>query len=99
MSTSDRPRDGHILERILHEAHDYRDTGRSFLAVFDLDSTLLDLTLRVATIVDAFALEPANRARFPKECDSLKKIQILRTDWGIGEALGRLGMTDATHPE
>lgn len=88
-----------ILERVLHEARDFKNTGRSFLAAFDLDSTLFDLTLRVATIIDGFAADPAHRNRFPLECEALKKIQILRTDWGINEALDRINLTSDKHPE
>lgn len=69
------------------------------LAVFDLDSTLFDLHLRVARIVDSFALDPVQIARFPRECAALKDIQILRSDWGVGEALVRIGLTEISNRE
>lgn len=82
-----------VLTRILREAWDYQSSGHKFLAVFDLDSTLFDLTLRVAAILDDFTLEPANLSRFPTECDLLKKVQIRPTDWGLEEPLKRVGLT------
>ena len=89
--------DKHVLQRILTEAREHRLSGRPFLAVFDLDSTLFDLTLRVSKIMDDFAADPAFQNAFPAECELLKKAQVLRTDWGIAEALGRLGLTDSKH--
>ena len=80
------------LELILHEAKAHALKASPFLAVFDLDSTLFDLTLRVSQIVDEFAESPLYRERFPKECADLKRIEILATDWGIGEGLVRLGL-------
>ncbi len=88
-----------LLERILHEAWEFSQAKRPFLAVFDLDSTLFDLTLRVSSIVDEFALDPASVARFPRECEALKKVQILSTDWGLDEPLSRIGITKATSPD
>jgi hypothetical protein len=98
----DRPSDADsetVLERILREADDHHSRGRPFLTVFDLDSTLFDLTLRVSTIIDHFAEDPENRKKFPSECSSLKSVKILRTDWGIGEALNRLGLSESRNPE
>lgn len=86
-----------VLERILLEAREYSQAGKAFLAVFDLDSTLFDLTLRVAAIVDSFAAEAENQKRFARECEALQNIQILRTDWGLNEALERLGLTGPQH--
>jgi hypothetical protein len=98
MKTPATDRNGHVLERILDEARHFGRQKEPFLAVFDLDSTLFDLTLRVSRIVDAFAEDPANASRFPSECAAMKNLQILRTDWGIGEALNRSGITEPTHP-
>lgn len=71
-------------------------TGRS-LAIFDLDSTLYDLTLRVTAILDRFARDPAARARFPDECEKLLQVEIRRTDWGLRGPLERIGITRETH--
>jgi hypothetical protein len=88
-----------VLDTILQEAHAAIQQTRRFLAVFDLDSTLFDLTLRVSAIFDDFINDTTNRNLFPNECEKLKSAQILRTDWGINEALIRIGMTSQTNPE
>jgi hypothetical protein len=85
-----------ILSRVLHEAWEFSKTGRRFLAVFDLDSTLYDLTLRVSTIIDEFALKPENIARFPAECAGLARVKIEPTDWGLEAPLGRAGLASNT---
>ena len=87
-----QPTDEPVLHRILREAWEYAQSERPFLAVFDLDSTLYDLTLRVAAIVDDFRKEPANIARFPAECRALETIEIRPTDWGLETPLARAGI-------
>lgn len=86
-----------ILNRILREAWSYSQAKRPFLAVFDLDSTLFDLTLRISTIVADFETNPAHRAAYPEQCEALKKIQIRPTDWGLEGPLKRAGI-DTTGP-
>lgn len=88
-----------ILERILTEARQASLKNEKFLACFDLDSTLFDLTFRVEAIVEAFARDADSLKRFPEECRRLDAIKFERTDWGIGEALDRLGLTEKKHPE
>lgn len=88
-----------VLQKILDEAREFQGQGRPFLAVFDLDSTLFDLTLRVSSIIDRFASDPGFRATFPKECEALKSVQVLRTDWGLSEPLSRIGLTEENHLE
>jgi beta-phosphoglucomutase-like phosphatase (HAD superfamily) len=87
-----------ILLRILKDAEQTTREGRRFLAVFDLDSTLFDLTLRVSTIIEAFATDPAWRAKYPIECEILEEVQIRRTDWGIEDGLERVGLQKTEHP-
>ncbi len=80
------------LTRILEEAWSYSQAKKPFLAVFDLDSTLFDLTLRVSAIVDEFAETAINQARFPQECLELKRIEILTSDWGLEGPVERIGL-------
>jgi len=82
-----------ILTRILEEAWSFSQAEKTFLAVFDLDSTLFDLTLRVSAIVDEFAEAAINIARFPRECAELKRIEILTSDWGLEAPLKRIGLS------
>lgn len=70
--------------------------GRT-LAIFDLDSTLYDLTLRVTAILDRFARDPGFQKRFPDECVKLRDVEIRRTDWGLTGPLKRIGLTRETH--
>ena len=72
--------------------------GRS-LAIFDLDSTLYDLTLRVTAILDRFAADPDNQRRFPDECQKLRDVEIRRTDWGLTGPLGRIGLKKPQHED
>ena len=69
------------------------------LAIFDLDSTLYDLTLRVSAIIDRFAKNPSSRERYPDACGLLAKVEILRSDWGLTEPLRRIGINRQTHPD
>lgn len=86
--TSNEP----ILSRILKEAWEHSQSGKTFLAAFDLDSTLYDLTLRIATIVDDFAEDPIQQRRFPEECKGLKNVVISPRDWGLEKPLHRAGL-------
>jgi hypothetical protein len=87
-----------ILIRILREAELTSRQGDRFLAVFDLDSTLFDLTLRVSKILDAFAADPTWREKYPLQCEILDQVQVHRTDWGITESLARAGLYHDDHP-
>lgn len=69
------------------------------LAIFDLDSTLYDLTLRVTAIIDRFANDSSVRARFPEACRKLANVEIRRTDWGITEPLERIGISKDENKE
>ncbi len=71
---------------------------RRSLAIFDLDSTLYDLTLRVTAILDRFAKNPEVCARYPDLCQKLAHVEIRRTDWGLTEPLARIGISKKSHP-
>lgn len=90
-------RSGSHLQTILDDAR-AAGAGRS-LAVFDLDSTLYDLTLRVTAILDRFAKDPAVRARYPEASEQIRDVEIRRTDWGLIEPLARLGISKKTHKD
>jgi hypothetical protein len=85
------------LSQILKEISN-QPPGAS-LVVFDLDSTLFDLAIRVTAILDQYARAPEHKARFPLECEALKRIEIRKGDWGLTEPLERLGISLSTHPE
>ncbi len=86
------------LERILTEIASFEASGRQALAVFDLDSTLFDVSPRLKKILHDFAVLPENQTRFPEACQILSKAETYRTDWGIKNAVVRAGL-DRHHPE
>lgn len=82
-----------ILEKIKNAP-----PGQS-LAIFDLDSTLYDLSKRVSAIMHRFANDPEIAARFPDALKSLQPLEIRRTDWGIHEPFHRAGVISGRHDE
>ncbi|MNK11903.1 hypothetical protein D3C87_299540 [compost metagenome] len=66
--------------------------------VFDLDSTLFDVSPRLERILLDFAALPENQKLFPEQVLLFKGIKTLRSDWGIVGALQRAGL-DGHHPE
>ena len=59
----------------------------SVLVVFDLDSTLFDVSFRTQRIFNDFAKE--KKEEFFKECELLAKVKVMSKDWGWREALKR----------
>jgi len=88
-----------VLELILKDARTLKNRGQRSLAVFDLDSTLFDLTLRVQKIILKFAEIPEMRSRFPEACKALLRAEVAPQDWGLREALSRVGLFEQEHPE
>lgn len=88
----------HMLEQILGDIRSITSQGQKSLVVFDLDSTLFDVSPRLERILLDFASFPVNQRRFPEQVSLLKKIKVLRQDWGIVGALTRVGLDDK-HPE
>lgn len=69
------------------------------LVIFDLDSTLLDLTERVSAIVRHYVEHPTTQSRFTEALELLRQVEIRRTDWGLLEPLERVNITRSTHAE
>lgn len=88
----------HMLEQILGHIQEISSQGQKSLVVFDLDSTLFDVSPRLERILLDFASFPVNQRKFPEQVSLLKKIKVLRKDWGIAGALERVGL-DGHHPE
>lgn len=87
-----------MLKQILGNIQDLSRKGQKSLVVFDLDSTLFDVSPRLERILLDFAAIPLNQKRFPEQVTLLRNIKTLRTDWGIQGALTRAGL-DGHHPE
>lgn len=69
------------------------------LVIFDLDSTLFDLRLRVTSILRDFAADAKWQEQFPAECRALGGVEIRPGDWGIETPLMRLGLNPARQSE
>lgn len=87
-----------MLEQILVNIQDLSSQGKTSLVVFDLDSTLFDVSPRLEKILLDFAASPLNQKRFPEQVALLKNIKTLRSDWGIVGALTRAGL-DGHHQD
>lgn len=81
-----------MLEQILGKIQELTQQGQKSLVVFDLDSTLFDVSPRLERILLDFAASPLNQKRFPEQIPLLKTIKTLRSDWGIKGALERVGL-------
>ena len=87
-----------MLDQILVQIEKRTKEGQKSLVVFDLDSTLFDVSPRLEKILLDFAAIPLNQIKFPDQVKQLKSIKTLRSDWGIRGALERAGL-DGHHPE
>ncbi|WP_374031064.1 hypothetical protein [Bdellovibrio bacteriovorus] len=54
-----------MLEQILVNIQDLTKQGKTSLAVFDLDSTLFDVSPRLERILLDFAASPLNQKKIP----------------------------------
>jgi acid phosphatase class B len=88
----------HLLRQILVRIESLQLQGKRGLAVFDLDSTLFDVSPRVQQILLDFAEEPLHQQLFSEQIQALKKIRTHRKDWGFQNALERAGF-DGKHVE
>ena len=87
-----------LLRQILVKIEEFQNQGQRSLAVFDLDSTLFDVSPRVERILLEFAAEPYHQKKFPEQIQLFKDIRTHRKDWGFQNALERAGL-DGQHPE
>lgn len=87
-----------MLQQILMNIRDLANQREKSLVVFDLDSTLFDVSPRLEKILVDFAASPLNQKRFPDQVALLKNITTLRSDWGISGALQRAGL-DGHHAD
>ena len=87
-----------ILQITLESLQERSRSGLSSFAVFDLDSTLFDVTPRLQQILHDFANDSHHQKLFPENCKILKTAEAQHQDWGIRWALQRAGL-DGHHPE
>lgn len=80
-------------EKVLNEilsAGPSRDEKR-VVAIFDLDSTLFDVSHRSQSIIHDFTKDAHFLKTYPADIERLKMIRIQAADWGIKEAIVRQG--------
>lgn len=87
-----------VLRNILRETEKVLDAGQKCLAVFDLDSTLFDVSPRLQQILIEFSQNPQFQKKYPDEVKKVAIARTERTDWGFVKALERAGL-DGLHPE
>ncbi len=73
------------LNEILKISREYVAQNTSMLAVFDLDSTLFNVSTRSQKILSEFA--------DLHQVDQLKNIEVKPEDWGVKEAVLRAGLS------
>jgi len=80
-----------ILNEIIALAKKQKGLDQPLVAIFDLDSTLFDVSHRIAKIFHAFAAVPEMQAQYPKECEFLGHMQPHPGDYGVKKTLERAG--------
>lgn len=65
-------------------------SGRRVLSVFDLDSTLFDVSPRIQKILDDLKTHPQILSQFPDHAPLLSSVKTKKSDWGIKDALARV---------
>jgi acid phosphatase class B len=84
-----------ILDEVLLRIQKSLESDHKVLTIFDLDSTLFDVSPRLEKILMEFAEVPEHQRRFPEHIPYFKNIRTHRTDWGIRKTLIRAGLTHA----
>lgn len=86
-----------LLCQILVKIEENQSQKLSSLLVFDLDSTLFDVSPRIQKILRDFASIPEFREKYAKACSVLEHIETQSTDWGIKDAIIRSGLVHEDH--
>lgn len=91
-------RPGQLLKNIHQKIHHLQLQKALGLVVFDLDSTLFNVTPRLEKVLLDYAQVPLHQEKFPEQVQYFAKIRILKKDWGIRQILIRAGL-DGHHHE
>lgn len=81
-----------ILIPILDKITQNQQTQKKSLVVFDLDSTLFDVSPRSQQILNEFAQHKQFKIQFPQECDLIQKVELSPKDWGYDRAFKEIGL-------
>ena len=88
----------HDLVHNLTKAREIQKSKAQSLAVFDLDSTLFDVSPRLLRILRDFSELEHTKTHFPDAAKIMQTAEMRRSDWGIKQALIRAGL-DNQHPD
>lgn len=83
----------HIYDALLNEIKEHQAKGENVMAVFDLDSTLIEVGPRMTQILRDFAKEKKHLGKYSKECRLLERYSHHPQDWGIENCIERLGLS------
>ncbi|MDZ4661131.1 MAG: HAD family hydrolase [Pseudomonadota bacterium] len=86
-----------ILDAIKQEVRQYNGRLKKVTAVFDLDSTLLEVSPRMTQIFRDFGATDKIASRFFKESKILENYVHHPDDWDIEHALERVGLMDSSY--
>lgn len=81
-----------VHKKIIALAKNATQAKHPLVAVFDLDSTLFNVTQRTQRILHDFADDPEMLRLYPDECGRLKNTETEHRDWGIRQTLIRSGI-------
>ena len=87
-----------ILDEIVKLAKMYTALKQPLKAIFDLDSTLFDVSPRIARILQDFAAEPEILVNYPNEARVLALVEPDVRDYGVRRTLERYQF-DHPNPE
>lgn len=85
-----------ILQEILGQVRGLETAGQDVLVIFDLDSTLFDVTDRNRRILKEFAEHPEMKKIYPAETLVVAQAEFRGRDWGIRRPLERAGVQPST---
>jgi FMN phosphatase YigB (HAD superfamily) len=80
-----------LLERILNLTRQAKLENRQLKAIFDLDSTLFNVSPRIIKILHDFANLPSIKNDFPKASEKLLTLEPHLSDFGVKRTLTRIG--------
>jgi predicted secreted acid phosphatase len=62
------------------------------LAIFDLDSTIFNVSPRTQKILNTFLTLPNTREKYPQEVEYLRDHKVQHTEWGLKQSIERTGL-------
>ncbi|MES3038697.1 MAG: HAD family hydrolase [Bdellovibrionota bacterium] len=85
-----------VLKQMVSKVKGNSLQGLKTLVVFDLDSTLFDVSPRLQKILDHYYEQPHHHEKFPEYTKFFKDIKAEKKDWGIKKAILRTGIAEVS---